>query len=73
MSLNFFFHSKSVAITPFKQLRKYPYINYGYELMNIPGVYAVGTATHSLDYRKSAGGFIHGFRYTGTFHLYFVY
>lgn len=24
-----------------------------------------GTATHSLDYRKSAGAFIHGFRYTG--------
>jgi len=22
--------------------------------------------THSLDYRKSAGGFIHGFRYTGN-------
>ena len=24
-----------------------------------------GTATHGLDYRKSAGGFIHGFRYSG--------
>ena len=24
----------------------------------------VGVATHSLDFRKSAGGFIHGFRYT---------
>lgn len=24
-----------------------------------------GAATHSLDYRKSAGGFIHGYRYTG--------
>ena len=23
-----------------------------------------GTVTHSLDYRKSAGGFIHGFCYT---------
>ena len=23
-----------------------------------------GTATHSIDYRRSAGGFIHGFRYT---------
>ena len=22
-----------------------------------------GTATHSIDYRRSAGGFIHGFRY----------
>ena len=25
-----------------------------------------GVATHSLDWRKSAGGFIHGYRYTGT-------
>ena len=24
-----------------------------------------GVMTHSLDYRKSAGAFIHGFRYTG--------
>ena len=23
-----------------------------------------GTSTHSVDYRRSAGGFIHGFRYT---------
>ena len=23
-----------------------------------------GTATHSLDYKRSAGGFIHGFRYS---------
>ena len=25
-----------------------------------------GTASHSLDYRKAAGAFIHGFRYSGT-------
>ncbi len=24
-----------------------------------------GVSTHSLDYKKSAGGFIHGHRYTG--------
>ena len=24
-----------------------------------------GIATHSLDYKRSAGGFIHGYRYTG--------
>lgn len=28
-------------------------------------MFVVGTASHSLDFRKSAGGFIHGFRYTG--------
>ena len=26
-----------------------------------------GVATHSLDWRKSAGGFIHGYRYTGIY------
>jgi len=26
-----------------------------------------GVMTHSLDYRKSAGAFIHGFRYTGMY------
>ena len=25
-----------------------------------------GTASYSLDFKKSAGAFIHGFRYTGT-------
>ena len=30
----------------------------------VPGLYAAGTITHNLDFRKSAGGFIHGFRYT---------
>ncbi|XP_071548276.1 FAD-dependent oxidoreductase domain-containing protein 2-like isoform X2 [Panulirus ornatus] len=43
---------------------KYPGIKHTYEAQNVPGLYFAGTATHSLDYRKSAGGFIHGFRYT---------
>ena len=29
-------------------------------------LWAAGTSTHSLDFKKSAGAFIHGFRYTGT-------
>ena len=29
-------------------------------------LHTAGTASHSLDYRKAAGAFIHGFRYTGT-------
>ena len=33
--------------------------------MDMPGLFFVGPPTHSLDHRKSAGGFIHGFRYTG--------
>lgn len=28
-------------------------------------LYTVGVASHGVDYKKSAGGFIHGFRYTG--------
>lgn len=44
---------------------KYPAIQHTYESVTIPGLYFAGTVTHSLDYRKSAGGFIHGFRYTG--------
>ena len=30
-------------------------------------MFVAGTASHSLDYKQSAGGFIHGFRYTGTY------
>ena len=44
---------------------KYPGIKHNYESQTVPGLYFAGTVTHSLDYRKSAGGFIHGFRYSG--------
>ena len=45
--------------------KKYPKINYNYESADNPDMFFAGTNTHSLDFRKSAGGFIHGFRYTG--------
>lgn len=35
-----------------------------YEGKNTPGLFVLGNAAHSRDYRLSAGGFIHGFRYT---------
>lgn len=44
--------------------RKYPKITSAWEVLGVPGMYAAGTLSHSLDFRKSAGGFIHGFRYT---------
>jgi len=44
---------------------KYPKIDHSYQSVDYPGLYYAGTATHSLDLHKSAGGFIHGFRYTG--------
>ncbi|GFR80633.1 FAD-dependent oxidoreductase domain-containing protein 2-like [Elysia marginata] len=44
--------------------KKYPAINHNYESVDTRGLFYAGTASHSLDFRKSAGGFIHGFRYT---------
>lgn len=36
-----------------------------YEARHTHGLFVVGTASHGIDFRKSSGGFIHGFRYTG--------
>ena len=44
---------------------RYPSIQHNYEVPDSPGLFVAGAATHSLDYRKSAGGSINGFRYTG--------
>eukprot|EP00933_Yihiella_yeosuensis_P066455 TRINITY_DN7072_c0_g1_i2.p1 TRINITY_DN7072_c0_g1~~TRINITY_DN7072_c0_g1_i2.p1 ORF type:complete len:732 (-),score=116.15 TRINITY_DN7072_c0_g1_i2:291-2486(-) len=49
--------------------RKYPALTPSFEVKStsekpIPGLYVAGTIGHGLDFRKSAGGFIHGFRYT---------
>ncbi|XP_058510327.1 FAD-dependent oxidoreductase domain-containing protein 2 [Solea solea] len=41
-----------------------PGVTAWYEGKNTPGLFVLGTAAHSRDYRSSAGGFIHGFRYT---------
>uniref|UniRef100_A0A8C5XZ76 FAD-dependent oxidoreductase domain-containing protein 2 n=1 Tax=Microcebus murinus TaxID=30608 RepID=A0A8C5XZ76_MICMU len=43
---------------------KYPLIRASYESKGTRGLFILGTASHSVDYRRSAGGFIHGFRYT---------
>lgn len=42
-----------------------PELTAWYEGKNTPGLFVLGTAAHSRDYRLSSGGFIHGFRYTG--------
>ncbi|KAG8511119.1 FAD-dependent oxidoreductase domain-containing protein 2 [Galemys pyrenaicus] len=44
--------------------KKYPLVRANYESKGSRGLFVLGTASHSVDYRKSAGGFIHGFRYT---------
>jgi hypothetical protein len=43
---------------------KYPEISAEYESVSAPGLYVAGTLSHSRDFRKSSGGFVHGFRYT---------
>lgn len=41
-----------------------PGVTAWYEGRGTPRLFVLGTAAHSRDYRSSAGGFIHGFRYT---------
>lgn len=43
-------------------ISKYPILNEFYE-SSVPDMYFAGTLMHYKDWRKSAGGFIHGFRY----------
>ncbi|XP_062607812.1 FAD-dependent oxidoreductase domain-containing protein 2-like [Saccostrea cucullata] len=58
------FNNKTMISSGKGRAKKYPKINYDYESSDNPGMFFAGTNTHSLDFRKSAGGFIHGFRYT---------
>lgn len=43
--------------------KQYPYISHKYESVNNKRLYFIGSLMHSLDHKKSSGGFIHGFRY----------
>lgn len=58
------FNSTLKISHPKGRAKKYPSIKHNYESAEHPGMFFAGTASHSLDFRKSAGGFIHGFRYT---------
>jgi hypothetical protein len=51
--------------------KKYPILTSQYESINVPGLYFGGTLMHTRDFRKSSGGFLHGFRYTlrSLFHI----
>jgi hypothetical protein len=42
--------------------RKYPQMTPEYESINVPGMYFCGTLAHGKDWKRAAGGFIHGFR-----------
>jgi len=39
-------------------------MNGQYESINVKNLFFAGTLSHGKDFRRSAGGFIHGFRYT---------
>jgi len=41
----------------------FPVLTSGYESVNVPGLYFIGTLMQSHDYKKGSSGFIHGFRY----------
>jgi len=43
---------------------KYPALTDSYESVNVKNLFFAGTLSHAHDYKKSAGGFVHGFRYT---------
>jgi thioredoxin reductase len=43
---------------------KYPQQSRTYQSRNVKGLYFAGALAHELDFKRSAGGFIHGFRYT---------
>ncbi|XP_033743533.1 FAD-dependent oxidoreductase domain-containing protein 2-like [Pecten maximus] len=58
------FNETSKMVLGKGRTKKFPKIDYDYQSVNNPGMYVVGVASHSLDFRKSAGGFIHGYRYT---------
>ncbi|XP_027729225.1 FAD-dependent oxidoreductase domain-containing protein 2 [Vombatus ursinus] len=64
-TFNFSIFNGTLGLAPGKgQKKKYPLIKASYESKRTRGLFVLGTASHSVDYRKSAGGFIHGFRYT---------
>lgn len=53
------------AVRPrMQQSLKYPLMTGEYEAINVPGLYFAGQLGHGKDHKRSAGGFIHGFRYT---------
>ena len=46
------------------RLQKYPLQNFDYSSRNVNGLFFAGSLQHERDYKRSAGGFVHGFRYT---------
>jgi len=49
---------------------KYPEIDENFQSVSIPNLFFSGIQTHGLDYKKTSGGFIHGFRYLDIIQLF---
>uniref|UniRef100_H2T202 FAD-dependent oxidoreductase domain containing 2 n=1 Tax=Takifugu rubripes TaxID=31033 RepID=H2T202_TAKRU len=58
------FDSSATLLKSKKANGRFPGLTAWYEGIQTPDLFVLGTASHSRDYRVSAGGFIHGFRYT---------
>jgi len=57
--------TQQIPVSHFKGRRKkYPEVTPDYQAANVSGLYFIGVISHGVDWRESAGGFIHGFRYT---------
>lgn len=55
----------AASVAPWMQHnKKYPVMTSEYESVTVPGLYFAGQLGHGKDHKRSAGGFIHGFRYT---------
>lgn len=50
-------------LMPNPKKKKYPVITNHYKAKRVENMYFIGALGHSVDWKKSAGGFIHGFRY----------
>lgn len=54
-----------VVADPRPELRgKFPKITPGWQYEGVPNMYAIGAMMQTVNFRKNAGGFIHGFRYS---------
>lgn len=58
------FNNSAMPLTGLGKKSKYPLIKPNFESNGVPRMWFAGANAHSLDWKKSAGGFIHGFRYT---------
>ncbi|CAG12117.1 unnamed protein product, partial [Tetraodon nigroviridis] len=62
---NFSIFDRSARLHNSKNAKgRLPELTAWYEGVQTPDLFVLGAASHSRDYRTSAGGFIHGFRYT---------